>query len=110
MNLYQFNQTKFAERLTSLRKRKGYSQLTLGLELGITGKSYGKYEQQCSIPDCEKIVTLANLYNVSIDYLLCGVTSSPCERLAKLLNQYSESEQEHIVNAIEALLIMLPPK
>jgi len=59
-----------AERLTLLRTESGLSQYKLA---GITGFSRGliaNYEQGRREPDYNTLLTLANLYHVSIDYLL----------------------------------------
>lgn len=58
-----------AQRLRALRKRKGLSQMDVARILGITRTAYNKYESGASAPS-RKLRELAQLYQVSTDYIL----------------------------------------
>lgn len=60
----------FIKRLKALREEKGFSQAKLAELINITQQAVGKWETGKSTPDPEMIVKLANLFNVSADYLL----------------------------------------
>lgn len=60
----------FADKLIQLRKKSGWSQEELAEQMEVTRQSVSKWESAVSVPDLEKIVRLANLFGVSIDYLL----------------------------------------
>ncbi len=57
-------------RLKTLRKELKKTQQDIADYLGITRSAYTAYEIDRRSPDHETLSKLANLYNVSIDYLL----------------------------------------
>ena len=60
----------FAKRLKELRKENSLSQNQVAKTLGITQQSYARYEADTSEPSFEMLVEIANLFEVSCDYLL----------------------------------------
>lgn len=56
--------------LIELRKKRGMSQEELADKIGVSQKSVSKYEKQDVRPSWEAMLNIANLFNVSIDYLL----------------------------------------
>ena len=57
-------------RLKELRKRRGYTQISLQMQTGIEQALLSKFENGERTPPTETLVRLADFYNVSIDYLL----------------------------------------
>ena len=57
-------------RIIELRKEAGYNQTQVSEKIGCVLKTYQNYEQGHNYPTLEYANNLANLYNVSIDYLL----------------------------------------
>lgn len=53
-----------------IREDKGYTQKDIAKILNTTQQQYSKYELGIQIIPLEKINTLANYYNTSIDYLV----------------------------------------
>ncbi len=62
--------------LKLLRKSRGYTQLAVQMKTGIEQALISKFENGERIPPTETLITLADFYNVSIDYLL-GRTDNP---------------------------------
>ena len=62
--------TKFGEILMQLRQEKHLSQAELGHIIYVSGGTISNYEKGVHYPDVEKLVRLADYFNVSIDYLL----------------------------------------
>lgn len=62
--------------LIELRKKRDMSQEELADKIGVSQKSISKYEKQDVRPSWEAMINIANLFNVSIDYLLSR-TSEP---------------------------------
>lgn len=60
----------FADKLTQLRKKAGWSQEELAEQMNVTRQSVSKWEGSQSIPDLEKMIRLSELFGVSTDYLL----------------------------------------
>ena len=61
---------KFSERLRELRKEKNVTQSKMADFLGIKLRSYQNYEGGSRRPDYEGLVSLADYFGVSTDYLL----------------------------------------
>ncbi len=59
-----------ADKITSLRKKNGWSQEELAEQLGVTRQSISKWESAQSTPDLERILMMARIFGVSCDYLL----------------------------------------
>ena len=65
--------TEFSNILRKLRRNADMTQKQLGEILGITSAAIGKYESAPnSYPSIEIIIKIADIFNVSIDYLLRG--------------------------------------
>lgn len=61
----------FGERLKILRKEKNISQEELGNKIGVARTSVANYETDRNFPTSEVLEKLSDVFNVSIDYLLC---------------------------------------
>ncbi len=59
-----------AEKITLLRKQKGWSQEELADRMDISRQSVSKWESGQSVPDLDKIIKISNIFAVSTDYLL----------------------------------------
>ena len=61
----------FAEKLLALRKEKGLTQTEVAKELGIVVRAYQRYEHGDRTPPMETLIALADLYDISLDELVC---------------------------------------
>lgn len=59
-------------RIQLLRSQKGLSQAELACKLHVSASTIGMYEQGRREPALKKIVLLASVFDVTIDYLLTG--------------------------------------
>jgi len=59
-----------AEKIVRLRKQVGWSQEDLAEKMNISRQSVSKWESTNSIPDLNRIIMLAEIFDVSTDYLL----------------------------------------
>ena len=59
-----------ADRLKKCRKQKGYTQAQVAIYCDITEKAYQNYELKTRLPKIDVLIRLADLYSVSIDYLV----------------------------------------
>lgn len=57
-------------RLKSEREKRNWSQVFVAKKIGITNAVLSNYERDIRDPDTETLKKLANLYGVSIDFLL----------------------------------------
>ena len=61
----------FASRLRSVRMYRKLTQQKMADLLSVSLNSYQKYEQQERSPALDTLVRIADLLDVSVDYLLC---------------------------------------
>ena len=61
---------KLSEKIIQLRKSKGMSQEQLATSLQVSRQSISKWELDEAYPDAHNLKMLANVFDVSIDYLL----------------------------------------
>lgn len=61
---------KFGDRIKILREESGLSREELSNKINITYAALSKYETNKRFPDQEILNKLANIFDVSIDYLL----------------------------------------
>ena len=64
-----------ADRIKKLREENNMTQTILAKKLGITRSSVNAWEMGISVPSTQYIVELANIFDVSTDYLL-GVNNT----------------------------------
>ena len=63
---------EIANRLVELRRTHGLSQEDLAAKLGVSRQAVSKWERAESSPDTDNLITLAGLYDLSLDELLLG--------------------------------------
>lgn len=61
---------EFSERLKTLRKEAGLTQVDVAEKLGISQPAYASWERGVKKPTQENLVKIAQVLNVSIDYLV----------------------------------------
>lgn len=57
-------------RIRNLREDKDMSQASLAEKLGLTQRTYSRYENADSMMPLDVLIKIADFHNVSIDYLL----------------------------------------
>ena len=62
-----------SDRIQALRKSRGISQEQLADVLGVSRQAVSKWEAEQSSPDLERIVAMAEYFDVTTDYLLRGI-------------------------------------
>lgn len=68
----------FAKRLKELRLQHGFTQEELGAILGVTGANCTRYEKGLAQPKITTLIKIAQIFGVSVDYLL-GVDAIAAE-------------------------------
>ena len=58
--------------LREIRRRRGFSQLKVAMDLNISREALSYYETGKRSPDVRMLVLLSRYFNVSIDYLITG--------------------------------------
>ena len=65
------------ERLYTLRTKHEMSQGDLAEKLDVSRQTISKWENNMSIPELDKIISLSNVFGVSVDYLVKGEGEVP---------------------------------
>ena len=61
---------EFYEKLKRLRKENGMSQEELAQQLNVSRQAVSKWESGQGFPETDKLLTIGNMFGVSMDYLL----------------------------------------
>ncbi len=95
-----------AEKIIKLRKQCGWSQEDLAEKMNISRQSVSKWESTNSIPDLNRIIMLADIFNVSTDFLLKDENetfAASDENLSSDVVQVSlEQARTYVENKVEA--------
>ncbi|MBR3778162.1 MAG: helix-turn-helix domain-containing protein [Clostridia bacterium] len=107
----------FGERLLHLRKQTGLTQQAVADKLNIHRTSYTKYETGVVTPDHQGLVALAELFGVTVDYLVGhdepstpSVTDAEGERmhltlqeqlLVQMFRQLNYADQQTLVQQVQ---------
>lgn len=85
--------TKVGARIAELRNEKNITQLELAEKLGVTDRAVSKWETGGSYPDVTLLPQIADVFGVSIDYLLRGksVTVHKIKQFNAWDNRHSDS-------------------
>jgi len=71
-----FEQNIIAERISLLMKHKNLTQQSLADAIGVSRPSITQFTSGVNLPSIKTLVTLADYFGVSLDYL-CGRTDNP---------------------------------
>lgn len=88
-----------ADKIINERKKNGWSQEDLAEKLGVSRQAVSKWEGAQSIPDLQKIVRLAEVFNVSTDFLLKD-EMEPADRPEKTAFENQDTELDKDVRRI----------
>jgi len=66
-------------RIFNLRSNKNMKQSELARELGVSRQAVSKWENDLSSPDVKNLIALAELFDVTIEYLAYGKIPAPVE-------------------------------
>ena len=61
----------FSQRIKQLRKDKHMTQAQVAARIGVTASMVSSYETDIRLPSYEVMVQIADLFGVTVDYLLC---------------------------------------
>jgi transcriptional regulator with XRE-family HTH domain len=94
-----------ADKIIKLRKQLGWSQEELAEKMNVSRQSVSKWESTSSIPDLNRVIMLAEIFDVSTDFLLkddVEISDGPKESKEPGLVQVSlEKALQYVENKIE---------
>lgn len=82
----------FSERLTNARKEKGFTQSDVAERLNVSFQTVSLWERGETTPEIDKLVDIASLYQVSLDWLLTGKTEE------RVLFDFQDSLSDRLFN------------
>jgi len=101
----------FGARLRELRKQRGWTLKEVGVRLGVRHTHVIKYESGVHAPPLEKIAQFAELFGVTVDFLVSGrqpdnqpIMSIPLLERFRAIEAASPDDQTTIVNVIDAVI------
>ncbi len=114
------------EKLSELRKKKGLSQIELAETLNVSRQAVSKWETGAALPSVDNLLSLRELYNVSLDEMLDdregpeniapvepesrgSETSATVRRLRRALWAVSVAAVIASVAAIVSISMLIPP-
>ena len=101
---------EFSERLKKLRKEAGLTQVDVAEKLGISQPAYASWERGKKKPTQENLIKIAQILNVSVDYLV-GNSKEKVDELDNIellfrMNSKGLTEEEKIVFKKELIEFM----
>ena len=97
----------FGSRLLQARKSKGLSQEDIAKELGTKGPAIGRYERDEMKPSIEVTAKMAQLLNVSLDWLVghtdLELDKKMIERIQEV-TKMSNEDKEHVFAMLDAFI------
>ena len=100
------------ENLKELRKANNKTQEEIARLLNVTQVTYSRYELEQSEPTIETLIKLADIYGVSLDYLVgrkfqndVGYLNENEKAILKIMKQLNEYNQDKLVAEAQGMLI-----
>lgn len=84
---------EFNNKLYQLRKQKGLSQEELANRLNVSRQTISKWEVGDSTPDMEKLISISDLFEISLDELVMdkkSETINECSTKPELINEIKD--------------------
>ena len=104
-------------RIREIRKEKGITAKQLAHKLGIAESTISQYENFKREPDNATLINIANIFEVSLDYLLCRtdtpdeikkdqeseIPGLPDEDLIYIISQLTQHDVQRVRDFVEGL-------
>ena len=94
--------TQIGKFIAELRKEQGFTQEQLGDKIGVTNKTISRWETGVYLPPADALLTMSELFDVSINEILSG------KKLSK--EEYKEAAEENLRQTISASSFSLKEK
>ena len=98
------------DKILALRKQQGWSQQQLAKKVGTSGPIIGRYERGEMVPSVEVAKKLANIFTVTLDYLVddtgkaAGVKDKAMLQRIIEIEALEQEDKKTIVQVIDSLL------
>lgn len=104
----------FADKLRALRNENNMTQKHVAERLNVARSTIAGYETKCRQPSHEKLTTLADMFHVSVDYLLddnvisldvaqCSVSADEEKKLVSRFRNLTPGSRRKLLDYIHLL-------
>ncbi|MBR6506143.1 MAG: helix-turn-helix transcriptional regulator [Clostridia bacterium] len=93
------NGEALGNKLYELRKQAGLSQEAFAEKLGVSRQAVSKWECGASLPDTDNLITIADLYNVSLDELIGRSAPSKADTKCTEETDYEDEDDKEDAEA-----------
>ena len=98
---------KLEEKLISLRKEKGLSQMKLAEMMNVSRQAISRWEVGATVPSTDNLKFLGNLYCVSLEYLLHDDAPKPNQNETPMQKRIIEKQESRRKTAFVVLVAVL---
>ena len=95
-----------AEKLVTLRKQNGLTQLELAEKLSVSRQAISRWEVGSAVPNTDNLRVLTELYGVTLDYLLNEDMVRPCEQVELIEKDRNADRRKYWVIGIIVCAIL----
>ena len=100
---------KIGNRITELRKKKGWSQTGLAKQINASREAIGKYERNEAQPSVETAKKIADIFDVTLDYLVDETASPTFDKVTvgriKKIQLLDDENKSHVFAMLDAFLL-----
>ena len=96
-----------AENITLLRKGSGMTQIELAEKLNYSDKAISKWERGESVPDISVLKQIADMYGVTVDYLITSGHSAPPDDKEIEARELAERKRKRVHGTITGMSVLL---
>ncbi len=98
---------KLEEKLISLRKEKGLSQMKLAEMMNVSRQAISRWEVGAAVPSTDNLKFLGNLYGVSLEYLLHDDAPKPNRKETPVQEKVIEKQENRRKTVFVVLVAVL---
>lgn len=98
---------KLEDKLISLRKEKGLSQMKLAEMMNVSRQAISRWEVGAAVPSTDNLKFLGNLYGVSLEYLLHDDAPKPNQNETPMQKRIIEKQESRRKTVFVVLMAVL---
>lgn len=101
---------KLEEKLVSLRKAKGLSQLKLAEMMNVSRQAVSRWEVGAAVPSTENLKYLGRLYDVPLEFLLHDDAPNPIQKKEdnkEVIPQTDGKKRMLVIVAVAVILVFI---
>ena len=88
------------ERILVLRRERNISQADLARRLDVSRQAGSKWEKGLSAPDTVKLIQLAEVFDIEVEYLATGIKPEPKSVVLNVVETVERVEEKVVVKEV----------